>query len=429
MAMEQQLDLKILEESSDTRVRGFFHDETTDIETLKNNLSKIISRFSESTQSIINDYIKGDTFSTLSKNHNLSMRSISAILNKLKKNISDHTHIYEKLDEIDSDIKMLGKKEITSIGFVLKEREKLLNKLSELEIDAETELKPFLPSDLLDLYNYTINPTGKRLSDFSQEHGSKHASVTFRKFDTLYRFIEKVHERKLSRAEFAKSLGGEDMVEDIRLFLFGDHLKVYDEIMLSINPHAVIAFKEKYNLTSDVRGLMVVINKTINSVLRRKAETEKFIKENGGEDFLIFEFGQTLSDEQFDVLINVMMDYHYTSLRKYSEEKGESPNFAVFTIQSINKKLEEYKKNRDEVNEMIERAGGVEMVNQEIYSKLNPIQKGIFEDRILAYKPLTKEETCEKYGVAMFTENKIEGELRKALEEMICAFETLKNKN
>ena len=205
------------------------------------------------------------------------------------------------------------------------------------------------------------------------------------------------------------------MLENIELAMNKEQLKVFTEVVISINPEAKINFRERYGYEPN----LISVERVIRDVLQKRENAKEFIEKNGGEDFLIYEFGSTLDDKQFSVLSNVLMDYNYKTLWGVSEELGESANYVALAIPRILKKLENYKKRKSEVDAKIEAAGGAQRVLDEIYLKLNERERVIFEQRILAYHQSTMDEICQELNVSdLFVRDK-ERALNGRLEEMI----------
>ena len=119
---------------------------------------------------------------------------------------------------------------------------------------------------------------------------------------------------------------------------------------------------------------------------------------NGGEDFLIYDFGSSLDDDQFEVLSNVLMDYHYINKEDISRELGKDLSFVSATETAIIKKLDKYYERKEEIDRLIERAGGAKLVKEQIFDKLKDIDKVIFLEYTLAYIKPTRDEIAEKIG-------------------------------
>lgn len=393
------------------RVESFFNGKNVSDSQIEAVLNMLADNFGE----ILGDYLRGKKYNLIAKEHEIKLKELDTIIYKSKYNINNNLQVYIALDELDSGVKIDFKNEIKHYAAILSYRQRLLDKIKENKLNIKSEVLPCLSSDRLNTFNYIVNISDQSLSKEASSVGSVHASMFSRRIESLFEYVDKIAQKKRDREKFIRSFGGQQMLENIELAMNKEQLKVFTEVVISINPEAKINFRERYGYEPN----LISVERVIRDVLQKREDAKEFIEKNGGEDFLIYEFGSTLDDKQFSVLSNVLMDYNYKTLRGVSEELGESANYVALAIPRILKKLENYKKRKSEVDAKIEAAGGAQRVLDEIYLKLNERERVIFEQRILAYHQSTMDEICQELNVSdLFVRDK-ERALNGRLEEMI----------
>lgn len=299
----------------------------------------------------------------------------------------------------------------------------ILSKLVQREpyVDYETEVLPFLSEKHKYIFeNYMINPTGEYQFEMAEKLNYSDPTGVFRAIEDIFEFIDNVIVLKEKRKAYIKSFGGREKFEDLVLCLPENFKEALYSVMLSINPNAASIYNENHK-TNNSATISKHVDYRLKLLEQRKKDCEKFIKDNGGEDFLVNEFGMTLSEDHFNILINFMMDYHYTSDTDVSLEMGVSPNHLLYVKKSIIQKLAEYNERKNQVDALIESAGGTEKVLNEIYLKLNETEKTVFEERILAYSPTYQKELGQKIGLEKWQVASIEEKLRAKLDTMVNA--------
>lgn len=301
----------------------------------------------------------------------------------------------------------------------------ILEELKKREpyIDFKTEVMPNLSERQQYVFqNYMICPTGERYKDIAKVIGLSCEGSISRVVDSIFNAIDNMIKKKEQNKNYIESLGGEEVLEDLKTFLSPKENEVLNEVILGLRFNAATKYDEKHKNDADYKdtfGIVKKIKYRFDNVLERKKEVEEFTQSNGGEDFLINEFGMTLSEDQFFVLINFLMDYHYLNDHDASLAMGRTYNYLCIAKQSILEKLEYYKKRKSEVDERIERAGGTEKVVNELYMKLSPNEKRVFEEMILRY---VDRKSYENLSIELHTSKPkikdMERKLNKKLDEM-----------
>ncbi len=295
-------------------------------------------------------------------------------------------------------------------------------KKREPYIDFEAEVLPYLNKKREYIFkNYIIKPRGKTQEEIAAEVGLTISGVC-RSINFIFIFIDELINKKKKISEFVESFGGYDSLEDLALCLTEKDQIVLREVALSIDPNSKTKLFEKYSIKINGEPYRV-LEKNINKIVERKNKCENFIKNNGGEDFLINEFGMTLPEDQFNILLMFIMDYHYTNIHEASKSIGGAQNYLLVTIKLILNKLEDYKHKKIEVEKILEDAGGEERVYKELYSKLNEKQKIIFEQRFLAYHNVSKKEIAKEINEKQYYVHYECGKIKKYLEELKISFQ------
>lgn len=316
-------------------------------------------------------------------------------------------------------------------NFICKANRRALEKINEelkkraQFVDFDTDVLPFISDRHADvLKNYMCNYATVSMQQIADKYNKSQASNTKRVVNAILKEIDEIIQNKPKVQELVDFFGGTDALEDFSLFLTDEEFGVLKNVVLSPNPSARSIYAHKMNKTFS--RMNVVYNSIFikfKTIMQRKAECEKFVKENGGEEFLINEFGHTLNDENFFVLTNFMMDYHYLTEMQSSFENGRPKNYIHYVKKSVMDKLSSYNTRKVEINELIQKAGGTEKVLNEFYLKLTDREKLIFEEQILAYAPLPAAELAEKLGIhqdtVFKTRRKLEARLNSMVEENI----------
>lgn len=270
-------------------------------------------------------------------------------------------------------------------------------KKKEPFVDFETEVLPYLSENHKYIFkNYMIAPNGELQSEIADNLLLTTGGIS-RAIRYIFTTIDSIIERKKQIENLAKKYGGHDALEDLALCLSENERNILYEVVLQIDPKAMPKYHEKH---SDTSGSFIArnIEKSLDGILSRKKECEKFIKDNGGEDFLINEFGATLSEEHFEILLHFIMDYHYLTIHEACADWGGAQNYLLVTIKKILEKLEKYKGRKAEVKKMLDAAGGEERVYRELYSKLDDKKKIIFEQRFLSYSKVEMKDIAKEIG-------------------------------
>lgn len=297
--------------------------------------------------------------------------------------------------------------------------EKELEKRKGL-VDFETEVLPNLKENYAKILKEYIPDRSKKQVDYSAEIGYKsHSSVSAVIRKHLLRNIDEIIMLKAKRDEFVSRYGGWDNLNDLALCLSETERGVLYEIVLSLNPQAFMRYYEKHPKVS-VNYVEKSLEKNLQAVIDRKKASEDFVRDNGGEDFLINEFGATLSDIQFETMLMFLMDYHYVSLSSAAESMGIASFTLSERLKSIKNLLKEYNERKNQVDLLIEQAGGTEKVLNEFYLKLDKINRTIFEGRFLAYKQVSFDEIAKQVNYSYAYVYKRAEEIERKFNEFIA---------
>ncbi len=286
-------------------------------------------------------------------------------------------------------------------------------------VDFETEVLPNLSENYAYIFkNYMIEPNGEYQYDIAGKLGyGEHAGTICRAIEDIFCRIDDIIRRKKEIKEYIESYGGKEVFEDLTLCLSQKDWEYLNDLQLSINPTAYGKFHEKYP-TLGATQTKERLEEKLKSIIKRKADCEEFIQNNGGEDFLVNEFGMTLSDDHFYILTHFMMDYHYINDTQVSLDLGVSPNHVLYVKKSILEKLKIYNERKTQINSLIEQAGGAQKVLNEFYLNLNDIDKTIFEERVLAYYQTSSTELSKRLMVSKTFVCDQECRMIKRLEDM-----------
>ncbi len=304
---------------------------------------------------------------------------------------------------------------------------KMQNVLAEFEgkIDYDTELIPYLSDEYKEVFlKYIKTNSITNGVDLSLSMGRNKYYVV-KAAELIINKIRRIIERKQEIAFFYERVGGELGLEDLKLFLNEKEKVILEKYILSINPDAFFEAKndkvfidsdDKMN-TSDIRDL----NSKIDRILERKQLSKEFIEMNGGEDFLLYDFGSSLIDDHFEVLITTMMDYHYTNKEDVSISLGKGILYVSHAEDQIIRKLDNYYTRKKEIDDLVEAAGGADKVITEIYNKLDENEKIIFVEYTLAYILPPQKEIADKVGKSTFYVYSVSNALLQKLQDMAAA--------
>lgn len=386
----------------------------------KKRIDQVLTLYDEPYATVLRLYFEGKSLAKISELTNIEPIKLKRTYTVFKSDLEKFGDTFDELLKLGIDVKIDSSRDVGTLKHSLSVREQILKRAEGLDI--ETEVEPYLKADHREIYDGIVKNLQSQLT-ISRNANYNHDSVVSRKIDTLMNFIDEIKERKAEVNKFVEEIGGESNIEDFELFLTDFQKVVLERVMLSINPRAVLDLREELNSSVYDYSYIVATTKAImnklNDINAKKDRIEKFIKENGGEDFLINEFGNTLDDAQFYILINCLMDYHYSNFASVGGEIGNGCiNFVTLSIKSILKKLEDYKSRKAEVDSLIEAAGGAEAVIEQLYSKLTEKERTVFEERILAYAPKPIVELSKSLHVHHCTIAKMEKRQREKLEEM-----------
>ena len=384
-------------------------------------VNKIIALYDEPNATVLRLYFRGEPFAKIAEVTQVDQRRVGRICTLFKNDIEKFKDTFNELLELNVDVKLDRNNHVGVMKNILKVRAQILNRAEGL--DLATEVEPYLKPEHRQIYEGIVKHLHSQYT-ITQNENYNHESVVSRKVDSLMNFIDAIKERKLEVKELVEEIGGESNIEDFELFLTDFQRVVLERVMLSVNPRAVLDLRDELNSSVYSYSYIVANTKAIrnklNEINAKKEKIEKFIEENGGEDFLINEFGNTLDDTQFYILINCLMDYHYSSFTSVGEEIGnDCINFITVNIKSILKKLDAYKSRKAEVDSLIEAAGGAEEVIKQLYGKLTDEERAVFEEKILAYAPKPTKELAGLLKMHRCTIERMEREQREKLEEMV----------
>ncbi len=295
-------------------------------------------------------------------------------------------------------------------------------KKREPYIDFETEVLPNLKSEWADIFiNNMIFPNGDLKKQIANNIGYSISGVT-KAIGYILKTIDNLIIRKKQVASFIEYYGGIEELNDYMQCLSEKEQYILKEVVLSIDPNASHNCKFKYK-NYHFNNIRFIVNK-LDILKKQKQDYINLLNNNGGEDFLINEFGVTLRDDYFEVFVKYILDYHYVTL---PIEDYNYYQFIKTSKKAILKELSNYQNRKKEVDALIESAGGTEKVLKEIYLNLNESYKKIFEERILAYKQTTNEELAKQIGVSSAIISRKESRLRQMLDKLVL--ENTKNNN
>ncbi len=358
---------------------------------LKDIKEKYISRLPVTYQRVISmHFFEGISVTEIAKVFGVSKQCISEKIKRAAKHLASI---------IDNKSKLILENNESENMSQTKAMNRFQNIFSKYKgkIDIEKELLPYLSDDHKKVFEHYIQSPAKTNGCALSKSLDKADSYAFNVVMSIVNKIEKIIERKQEIAEFINKVGGENGLEDLKLF-FNDNEKIYlDKYILSSSPNAYSETCEALNGYS-FPSLYVSVNKKINTILEKKQMTKEFIEMNGGEDFLLYDFGSSLTDDQFDVLTNIMMDYHYQYKTDVARELGFQNTNVQFLESTIMKKLDEYYARKKEIDDLIEAAGGVDKVISEIYNKLQKRKRVILMEYTLAYIKPSEDEIAVKIG-------------------------------
>ncbi len=305
---------------------------------------------------------------------------------------------------------------VTKIQEELKKREEF--------VDLNKEVIPFITKDhAYILKNYMCNYSNETQKQIAEKNGLSGAWNTKRKIEVIFKEIDDIIKNKKNLNKFIEYCGGKKQIEDLLTFFDDEEREIFEKILLSPHPRAQMVFLKNKKLGPDYANYIDKakgrVLQRIKKILENKKRSEDFIKENGGEDFLINEFGMTLSDENFEVLTMFMMDYHYPNILQASLQYKHAENYLTIQKGIIMKHLKDYNNRKNEVQKIINLAGGEENLFNQIYSKLNDVDKIIFEQTVLAYYKTPHKELAQMLGLDInIVSNKV-NYIRKKLDGLI----------
>jgi len=358
-------------------------------------------------------YFNGKNIKEISEIIGKNFSSTWKILEKTKDALtgSKNSNKEEPVNKNINITNMVQLKPLQDVRVELAKREKF--------VDFEKEVRPKLTEIQEKIFDsYMQSSTGENQKQIAKRININESSVS-RIINEILDKIDGIIERKKAREKTINELGGKEFLDEIKLLLDESQRDILDQVILSTEKYPHANYLESHDISSNLLSSDVrEIKKLIATFLENKRQSEEFINNNGGEDFLINEFGSTLCESLFDVMLTIMMDYHYLSDRSASLTLGMPNNYVHNARSYILSALEEYKKRKKEVDTLISNAGGEEKVSVDYYSKLDEIHKAIFEDTILAYYPLTYSEVAEKLGIDLRTVSKYSKEMLSDLENM-----------
>lgn len=297
-------------------------------------------------------------------------------------------------------------------------------------INFNTELLPYLDDSFKIVFKkYMIAKNRISARKFAKSLG-KSPNYMRETIMSIYSKIEYIIQRKAEIKEFYKRAGGKNGLEDIKLFLDDKDKIVLDNCFLSKDPNARIKCAKLLNISSQkIHFAIRKASNMIEYVIRKRQETEKFINDNGGEDFLINEFSYTLSDVEFDVLIYRLMDYHYFSKSDINRQLGLSDGVADYHEQQIKDRLEKYQERKKSIDNLIILSGGIDNVIDRIYNTSDDLHKYVFEQHTIAYAPLSLTEMAENLNTDYNTISEIAKNLDTSLNDLAVSNSPKHNKN
>lgn len=364
-------------------------------------------------ESVFNKYyIKGKTLRAISRENGTSFQNIHY---RRKKSISEINRVFEDKQFIAKNQEIINGYANNSIAIKIRKR---ASKLME-NLDYRTEVRPFLEDEEKYVFeNFISDFNEKEYLKLNGESNWEKNQSLFSKCRHVLWLIDIISNNKKDQEEFMNLVGGMEGLSDILDTLTEDEITLIDEAILELSPYSNSNFRAKYGLNcTEFATLKKSLFSFAKDFSNRRDESKKFIEENGGEIFLLHEFGSTLDDADFFVLSTTMMDYHYRTKREVSLEGEEEDTFVSSREYFIRGKLKKFLEKKSEVDSLVSRIGG-EQGLKNLCSGLSNEELTILLEYILAYNPKTKKELRSSLGISYEKFDKIFDELNAKIGEL-----------
>ncbi len=275
-------------------------------------------------------------------------------------------------------------------------------------INLETEFYPYLSEKHRRVFDeYMLNYTGKTMKDLSEEMGfSTYVSTSI---PLILKKMDMIIERKKEVKNLYNLIGGEKGLKDLYEFLDVTEKNerekhvfktILEKHLLSIQPESSALVAQELNLDiNQIYAKDEVIMYAINKLNDRKEKIKSFARKNGGEKFLTTTFAKTLNPNQQLVLNKVLLDFRYKDYSTFDKDNGWGKNVTGAIVVAIDNKLEKYKKRKTEIDNIIQKCGGREVVKAEFYNNLSDFRKEIFSRITASYFPETYKNLASDFGV------------------------------
>jgi len=291
-------------------------------------------------------------------------------------------------------------------------------------INVKTELFPYLSEQEIFIFkNCIAKKTISNLSKFEIEHNfkTKISAIIL----GIYRKIERIFYKKQQISKLEKRYGGKESLMDLSTLLSQKQQKIFNECVLSIDPHCELTFSKKYNEHHNMfsNEILYRIPKRLDAFYNAKLTSKAFIKKYGGEDFLIHDFASSLdrmytNPETYETfLINVLMDYHYSAEKDIkSLIKNLNQINMDFIKNSIIDKLEIFIKRKKIIDTLLDKINISEFDNY--LHSLNKLREDILLENLIAYAPISILKLGKKYDLYTTTISDIKDKLKNEINEL-----------
>ncbi len=262
------------------------------------------------------------------------------------------------------------------------------------KLDIKTEVLPNLNSGELYYFNNfllgfnveefkKLAPTNLQASKMVNENVCK----------TLISRLNSINLKKNKIDNIYNLIGGKQNLEEFKNLLNEEELIVFEEYMLNINIKATNYVINNYGFTqSRLREKTLVIKRKIEKFAENKKNINRLIEKAGGEEVIIDFFIPLLSQNEYLVFINRILSADYGTDKKVCELIGIDYLEFLSVKRKVEKDFEEFIFRRPIVDALIENAGGIEAVYDNIISTLEDVDYKILLNYTLAYvqSPISK---------------------------------------
>lgn len=359
-------------------------------ELTKEELKKLLPFLPPKHQQFVNEYIQFGDYKVIARSNNEFRSDAKARMERANRAIE----ILLEEGLLDEEIDTKVARDIQQIRAFLRVKKKLES--YKALIDFETELYPFLSDNYRAVLENCMENLRHRRVEVSNNLGNANG-YSSNAIPLIFNKIESIVEKKQFIQSLYDQYGGKEGLEDLVNLLTKNQKDVFNKYVLSIAPRINDEEIKQRKLNPSMLKKYAI--ERLEILAQRRQSCKEFV-EKYGEHFLLNDFGSRLSEEQFYVLKNYIMDYHYSNLQKDSVSIGRSEDFIASNIQLIKNALDKYVKHRQEIDTLIKKAGGWDNIQGKFVPRLTPIKKAILLGRTLSYNPERTEDIAKEFGRA-----------------------------